>query len=189
MSARTRPTRKQRPANDEPGAEGGGDAEYRELIQVVRDMLANERLHVPPRLTEAPVVLPLDLTTVSDKELQQLYTAFAAYSYRAGYLLLEHEAMAFKCKQIADEIVTQFMSQHGDEYKTVTAGEAVAEQNEEVKKWRKRQRTNGVLADAQRKQRDNYDKVCERLSRLETMRMNEFERSGNRLASRSGFKK
>lgn len=164
------------------------DEDYRELIQVVRDMLANERLHVPPRIEEEVYELPFDLTTLSDKQLQEAYSAFTAYSYRAGYLLLEHEAVASKCRQVADEIVTAFLSQHGDDYKTVTAAEAVAEQNDEVKVWRKRQRTNVILADAQRKQRDNYDKVCERLSRLETMRHQEWERSGNRLAARKGAK-
>lgn len=179
---RQRPTRSnQHPANA-PGADE--DDGYHDLISVVRDMLARERLHVPPKLEDNPPELPFDLTKVDDNSLQKLYSAFSAYSYRAGYLLLEHEAVAGMCRRAADEIAAAFLAINSGDYRTVTAADAAAEQLPDVERWRKRQKLNGVLADAQRKQRDNYDKICERLSRLETMRHQEFERSGQRLASR-----
>ena len=179
---RQRPTRSNQHPAHSPGADE--DDGYHELISVVRDMLARERLHVPPKLEDNPPELPFDLTKVDDNSLQKLYSAFSAYSYRAGYLLLEHEAVAGMCRRAADEIAAAFLAVNSGDYRTVTAADAAAEQLPDVERWRKRQKLNGVLADAQRKQRDNYDKICERLSRLETMRHQEFERSGQRLASR-----
>lgn len=177
------PPRPQRQARTQPPAwkpeaEGDQDSEYTGLIQVVRDMLKTERLHVPQPIEATVVEAPFDLTKLSDQQIQKLYSAFTAYSYRVGYLLMEHEARASKCKEAADEIVTWYIAEADDDGETLTKMKAQAEQHDQVKKWRRRQKTNNVLADAQRKQRDNYDKVCERLSRLETMRMNEWTREG-----------
>ncbi len=181
---RQRPTRSfHRPA---PSSGGGGDdeEEYVGLIQEVHDMINRERLHVPDAIEAEVPVLPFDLTSLSDKQLQSLYSAFTAFSYRTGYLLMLEESKASKCGQAADEIVTAYLAQHSGDEGSVTAIKAQAEQIDEVSAWRKRQRAHAILADSQRKQRDNYDKVCERLSRLETMRQQEFERAGQRLSSR-----
>lgn len=180
---RERPTRKPKaPPQDAPPQ--SDDREHSELLAVVHDLVERERLHVPPALDVDPVDLPFDLTTLSDKELQQAYSAFTAYSYRTGYLLMIEEVSASKCREAADEIVTAYIATQQKDDGTVTALKAQAEQHGEVKAWRKHQRRHAVLADALRRDRDNYDKVCERLSRLETMRHEEWERSGNRLSAR-----
>lgn len=160
-------------------SEEDGEAGYDTLIEVVRQNLKAERLHVPERITESEVALPFDLTKVSDNELQKLYSAFMAYSYRAAYLLMEHEAISHGCRVAADEVVTAYIAEHGTEGETMTVVKAEAEQIEAVKVWRKRQRRNDVLADAERRQRDAYDKVCERLSRIGTLRQEEWTRSSS----------
>lgn len=157
----------------------GDDAEHTELLKTVHELIARERLHVPPAIESEPVELPFDLTTVGDKELQKLFSAFTAYSYRAGYLLMLEEASEHKCKEAADEIVEAYVANNeADKDATVTKVKAEAEQHDEVKKWRKRQRRHGILAMSLRKDRDNYDRVCERLSRIETMRQDEWQRAG-----------
>lgn len=128
--------------------------------------------------------LPFDLTTVSDKQLQQLHSAFASYSYRAGYLLALEEANESTCREAAEEIVTAYIAANGDSEGTMTQIKAAAEQNETVKNWRHRQRRHGILAAVLRKDRDNYDKIVERLSRHESMRDGEWERAGNRNGGR-----
>lgn len=149
-------------------------------------MINRERLHVPPQLEESPPELPFDLTGLSDASLQRLYSAFGAYCYRTGYLLMLEESKQTRCRQAADEIVTSYLGKNIDAEGSVTARKAQAEQIDEVRAWRKRQQMHGTLADSLRKQRDGYDRTCERLSRLESMRMGEYERSGQRLSSRPG---
>jgi hypothetical protein len=169
----------------------GDDPEHTELLETVHELIARERLHVPAQIEDDPVELPFDLTTVGDKELQQLYSAFNAYSYRAGYLLMIEEAAEHKCKEAADEIVEAYIAKSDLEDSTVTKVKAEAEQHDQVKKWRKRQRRHGILATSLRKDRDNYDRVCERLSRIETMRQDEWQRAGGgpTAKSRPGVKK
>ena len=94
-------------------------------------------------------------------------------------MLALEEAHESTCREAAEEIVTAYIAAHGDDDGTMTQIKAAAEQNDDVKRWRKRQRRHGVLAAVLRKDRDNYDKVVERLSRQETMRDNEFTRAGN----------
>ena len=75
---------------------------------------------------------------------------------------------------------------HGRKYdeqnkeKRVATIDAEIEQDKAVKKWRRRQRIHDTYANAYRQERDSYVKVVDTLSRLETMRNNEFERSGQR---------
>lgn len=153
------------------------------LLESVHELIARERLHIPEALEEDPVELPFDLTTVSDTELQQLYSAFNAYSYRAGYLLMLEEAKGSKYREAADEIVQAYLASSESDA-SVTAVKAQAEEHDDVKAWRRKQRRAAILADALRKERDSYDKVCERLSRIETMRQDEWQRSGGGPASR-----
>jgi len=162
------------------------DVEYQGLIEEVHNMIDAERLHVPAAIVSDPVELPFDLTEVSDKQLQSLYSAFASYSYREGYLLMLEESKEQKCREAADEIVTAYLAEKATEDGSVTSHKAQAEQIDVVKEWRNRQRMHGILAASQRKQRDGHDKMCERLSRLEAMRMGEYERAGQKLSSRPG---
>lgn len=170
-------------ASSDDSSSEDDDAEYASLLTSVHELIDRERLHVPPAIESDPVDLPFDLTTVSDTELQQLFSAFTAYSYRSGYLLMIQEASEHRCKEAADEIVEAFIANaEGD---SLTQIKAVAEQHDEVKRWRKLQRKHGILALSLRKERDNYDKVCERLSRVETMRQDEWQRAGGGPTARS----
>lgn len=166
------------PGEGEAG-DGEPDSDHDELLSVVHDLIAREKLHVPPQIEADPIELPYDLTTVSDKQLQKLFSAFNAYSYRTGYLLMVEEAAEMKCREAADEIVQAYIaSSSSEDADTVTQLKAQAEQHPEVHRWRRHQKRHGILGSSLRKERDSYDKVCERLSRLETMRHDEFERSG-----------
>lgn len=161
-----------------------GDDEVTDLIDFVHKKIETERLHVPAPIEEDLPEVPFDLSSLSDAELQRTYMQFSAYSYRAGYLLMVEEAKSFAARNAADEIVEKYIAEDdGDD--TVTEIKARAEQHPDVKVWRRRQKRWAILAESQRKQRDSYDKICERLSRLETMRQNEWERAGAKSGSGS----
>lgn len=159
------------------------DPEERDLLVDVRAELKRERLHIPPPIEEAPPEMPFDLTTLSDTELQRLYMMFAAYAYRTNHLLLLQEASARRAKERADDLHRELLvasekyDEHGKQ-KTMTILEAEVEQDPEVRKWRKIQRKYDIFAQSYRGERDSYNKFVEALSRLETMRDNEFDRSG-----------
>jgi len=165
------------------------DIEEHDLIADVQAQLKRELLHIPPPIEEAPPEMPFDLTTLSDTDLQRLYMQFAAYAYRANYLLLIQEASARRAKTHADELHRELLvaSDKYDEQgklKTMTILEAEVEQDSEVKKWRKIQHKHDEFALSYRGQRDSYNKFVEALSRLETMRDNEFDRSGGQRSRR-----
>jgi hypothetical protein len=161
-------------------------AEYEELIADVEDEIRRQRLHTPGELPEGEAPeLPFDLTTLSDRELQALYSAFNAYAYRVTYLLMVEDAKMRRCRDAADEIYKYLLStwpkyDEQNKEKRVATIEAEIEQDPNVRKWRRRQRLHDVYANAYRQERDSYIKVVDTLSRLETMRNNEFERSGQR---------
>ena len=86
-------------------------AEYEELIADVEDEIRRQRLHTPGELPEGEAPeLPFDLTTLSDRELQALYSAFNAYAYRVTYLLMVEDAKARRCRDAADEIYKYLLS-------------------------------------------------------------------------------
>jgi hypothetical protein len=170
---------------------GGSDApvEEHDLLADVHAELARERLHIPPPIEEAPPEMPFDLTTLSDTELQRLFMMFAAYAYRTNHLLLIQEASSRRAKERADDLHRDLLvaSEKYDEHdkaKTMTILEAEVENDPEVKKWRKIQRKHEIFAQSYRAERDSYNKFVEALSRLETMRDNEFDRSGGQRSRR-----
>lgn len=142
-------------------------------------MVNRERLHVPGQLEGDPVELPFDLTTVSDRELQSLYSAFGSYSYRVGYLLTLEEAKSAKCGEAAEVLIEAFIATHGEGKESLTVLKAQAAQLPDVQSWLRRKKMYSILADSLRRQRDNYDKVVERISRHESMREGEWLRAGN----------
>ena len=169
-----RPTR-QRPVSP-PGA---GDTAPDDLVGEVRELVNRERLHVPAALEGDPVELPFDLTTVSDKELQRLYSAFSSYSYRTGYLLSLEEVKSSKCGEAAETLIDAYIATHGEGKESLTVLKAQAAQLDDVQSWLRRKKMHSILADSLRRQRDNYDKVVERISRHESMREGEWLRAGN----------
>ena len=183
------PAREGKADEDKPRAESS-DPVYDELIADVEAELGEQRLHVPPPLPpgEQPD-LPFDLTTLSDKELQQFHGYFTAYVYRTNHLLMREEAKARKCKDAAEELARDLLvaaekyDEH-DKAKTMTILEAEVESDPEVIKWRKRQRKHDTFATSYRSERDSYLRVVEALSRQESMRQNEWERGGGRSGKR-----
>jgi hypothetical protein len=157
-----------------------GAEDYADAIDAVLERLRAERLHVPAAIEVEPPELPFDLTQIADVELQRLHSAFTSYEYRSNFLLLVEEGIEQLCRQAADEIVEAIIAENDDHKMAVTVLEARAEQDDNVKLWRHRQRKHAHYAQAMRKERNGYEKLLERLSRLEAMRQGEFERAGGK---------
>ena len=166
--------------SDAPGERPEDD--YPDLIQLVEDELRRERLHIPePPQDELPEV-PWDWTKLTDKELHRLHSAYSVAAYYKNYVLQREERLARHHKDAADELARDLLvaaakyDEKGKEVK-VTFIEAEIEADENVKIHRKRQRRHEIYAVAARQERDSYNKLVESLSRLETMRQNEHDRS------------
>lgn len=173
------------PAEDRVPADVERDADYEDALQAVQSQLKAEHMHIPPPLPPGDQPeLPMDMTTLSDKELQGLHSAFGAYAYRVGYLMMIEEGVARHFKEWADELTQELLvaAEKNDpatgKPKTMTILEAEVASEEAVRKLRRRQRKHEMFAHGYRAQRDSYYKLAEVLSRQETMRHNEWERSG-----------
>lgn len=172
--------------NANASTEKTGDEDYDNLMATVESELARERAHVPKPPTEEVQDLPWDWTRLSDKELQNFYGVYSAIAYYKGYILAREERLANHCRAAADELHRTLLvaSDKHDETgkpKTMTILEAEVEDDENVKLWRRRQRKHETFASAHRQERDSLNKLVESLSRLETMRHNEWERSGGKV--------
>lgn len=170
------------PDRKNPGLVNDDELEYGDLIVQVEQELAEHRLHVPEPPTENPPEIPYDYSRVSDGELRSLHSQFSMFAYRANYLLMRDERIAAVTRQAADDLSREILVLHqkydekGKE-KRVAVIEAEIEQDENVKKLRKIQRKHEIFATAHRQERDSYNKLVESMSRLESMRQNEWERS------------
>lgn len=171
------------------GSEQNGEAsdevaEEEELARAIEETLKRERLHVPPPIEAETPELPFDLTEVPDRELRRLYSNFTALAYRVSYLLMIEEAKARNFKDRSDELYQELLVRaekvdHDTERpKTLDVLRAEIEQDPNIKKWRRKQRTHESFALAYRHEMQSYYKVLESLSRLASMRQQEFERSG-----------
>lgn len=166
------------------------DAEYLGVIDAIQKRVDSERLHVPGMIEVEPPEVPFDWTTITDKGLQMLYGAFAAYAYRVGYLEKLEESYARVCRQAATEL-TEALIAHSDKIdvqtekpKTMTVLEAEIAQDPNVKKWRKRQYKHETFAASYKSDREGYNKMLEALSRLGTLRQDEWERAGGKSGRR-----
>jgi hypothetical protein len=65
-----------------------------------------------------------------------------------------------------------------DKEKRVALIEAEVESDENIKRWRRRQRKHETFAAAHRNERDSIGRLVDALSRHESMRHQEWERSG-----------
>lgn len=172
----------------EPVAEGGADDVYTGLIAEVEEAIARERMHIPSPPTEQAPEVPWDWTKMSDQELQRLYGVFSGFGYYVDYRYARENRIALLCKQAADEMARDLLvasvkyDEKGKEIK-VTDREAAIESDENVKLWRKRQRRHEAFASALRSEREGYYKLLENLSRHESMRQDEWQRSGGKSGS------
>jgi hypothetical protein len=168
------------------------DDAYQQMVLDVEQEIAAQRMHTPEPPADAAPELSWDWTKLSDQELQRLYSTFAGFAYYVDYRWARDSRIALMCKNAADELARELMvaSAHGKDVK-VTILEAEIEQDENVKVWRKRQRRHEIFASAHRSERESYYKLLEQLSRHESMRMDEWQRSGGKpsgILRRSGGK-
>lgn len=169
-------------SDDDSQSEGQEDFTYPDLVAEVEEELRRNRLHVPEPPTEEAPRLPYDYSKLTDSELQSLHTVFSSYAYRASYLLMLHERAAMIAKMHADELHRELLvsiAKYDDKGKErkITVLEAEIESTPLIKRLRRDQRKHEIFAAAHRQERDSYNKLVESMSRLETMRQNEHERS------------
>lgn len=169
---------------EEPGDETDAE-DYANLKEQVEAELRRERVHIPEPPTEDAPELPFDWTRMSDKELHAAYGAYSNLAYFKGYQLAYDERMANHSRQAADELHRELLVKvekydEKGKQKTMTVLEAEIEDMDAVKVWRRRQRKHEMFATAHRQERDSLGKLVEALSRMETMRYQEWERSGGK---------
>ena len=168
-----------------PQAEEAPDDEYEQMMSEVEAAMERERLHKPSAPEEQIPDLPWDWTKISAAELQRLHGIYSSAAYYKNYLLAREERHALHCKAAADElhnallVQTEKYDDHGKE-KRVAVLEAEIEHDENIKKWRRRQRKHEVFAANHRNERDSMSKLVEALSRQEAMRDGEWQRAGGR---------
>ena len=144
------------------------------------------RAHEPTEPTEKPEELPFDWTTLSDLQLfQRQYGTHNALAYWVTHKMMVEEAIARRCRQAQHELKMELMiavdtyDSH-DKQRTMTLIEAEIENDPTYKSWRRRKDRHEHSANVHRQERDALNKLVEGLSRLETMRDNEFQRSGGK---------
>lgn len=174
------PSRQKRPPTEHDTEK---DNDYVELIRLIDTQLAEERVHRPKAPTETVPDLPWDWTKMSDGDLQRFHGIFSVIAYYKAYVLAREERIALACKMAADELHNEIMvllpkyDEHGKD-KRVALIEAEVEDDEHIKKWRRRQRKHETFAAAHRYERDSVSRLVEALSRHETIRHDEWERAG-----------
>jgi hypothetical protein len=174
---------------EQPSRAETDDEDYSNLVRTVQDEIRRERLHTPEPPQEEVPDLPWDWTKITGDQLQRFYGIYSALAYYKGYTLAFEERMASHCRAAADELHRDLLNasdkydDHGKE-KKVSHLEAEIEADSNVMRWRKRQRKHEIFATQARQERDSYNKLVESLSRLETMRHNEWERSGGKVGRR-----
>lgn len=175
-----KPPRRKREQKKEDGL---GDPDYEQIVRKVEEDMERERVHKPKAPEEDIPDLPWDWTKMTDKELQSFHGIYSAVAYYKGYQLSREERMALHCKAAADELHNALLvaldkyDDHGKE-KKVALIEAEVESDENIIKWRRRQRKHEQFAASHRNERDSVGKLVDALSRTESMRHQEYERAG-----------
>jgi hypothetical protein len=166
-----------------PAPEREEAIDYKAVIDAVDAELAADTRHVPsPPAAEAPE-LPWDWTKSSDTEIQSLYSYYSLLAYYKSFTLIREDRIALECKRAADELANELLKV-SDKYdekgkeKKVTLLEAEVEADPHVSKWRRLQRKHEAFCASARRERDSLYKLVESLSRFETMRQQEWQRSG-----------
>ena len=165
-----------------PKDEQPRDLDYEQIVRKVEEDMERERVHKPKAPEEDIPDLPWDWTKMTDKELQSFHGIYSAVAYYKGYQLSREERMALHCKAAADELHNALLvaldkyDDHGKE-KKVALIEAEVESDENIIKWRRRQRKHEQFAASHRNERDSVGKLVDALSRTESMRHQEWERT------------
>lgn len=171
------------PLTEEPKAVVVDEKTYHAILETVEQELAADRKHVPePPADEAPE-LPWDWTKASDTEIQSLYSYYSLLAYYKSFVLSRDERVALECKRAADELANELLKatdrydEKGKE-KKVTLLEAEVEADPHVANWRRLQKKHEAYCASARRERNSLYKLVESLSRFETMRQQEWQRSG-----------
>jgi hypothetical protein len=142
--------------------------------------IKRERLPIPDSIEGDAVVLPRDISALSDGALRKLHSEFHACLSRANWLVAVEEADELACRQIADYYHAKAVKKAAEsadpitgKAKTVSALEAEAAGDETVREWRQKQNGHHVEVKLLKALRDTYLQSCERISRDWTMRSNE----------------
>ena len=171
------------PAQEVPAGEP--DDVYQRLVADAEEEIRQQRMHIPEPPADAAPEIPWDWTKLSDAELQRLHSTFHGFAYYVDYRYSRESRIALACKQAADEMARELLvaaakyDEKGKEIR-VTFLEAEIEADENVKLWRYRQRRHEAFASALRSEREGYFKLLEGLSRHESMRTDEWQRSGGK---------
>lgn len=173
------PPRKPGPSEQQQDQE----IDYTDLVRLIETELTAERVHTPEPPVETAPQLPWDWTKMTDGELQKFHGMFSAIAYYKNYVLAREERIGLACKMAADELHNELMIRlpkydERDKEKRVALIEAEVENDENIRKWRRRQRKHETFAAAHRHERDSIARLVEALSRHETMRHDEWERAG-----------
>ena len=156
---------------------------YHSIIQKVEDELAKDRRHVPDPPEDDVPQLPWDWTKASDSEIQRLYSYYSLLAYHKSFVLLREDRVALECKRAADELANELLKaidKYDDKgkHKTLTLLEKEVEADPHVLNWRRLQYKHDAFTASARRERDSLYKLVESLSRFETMRQQEWQRSG-----------
>lgn len=170
---------------EEPKAVVIDEKTYHAILETVEQELAADRKHVPePPADEAPE-LPWDWTKASDTEIQSLYSYYSLLAYYKSFVLTREERVALECKRAADELANELLKVT-DKYdakgkdKKITLLEAEVEADPNVANWRRLQKKHEAYCASARRERNSLYKLVESLSRFETMRQQEWQRTGGR---------
>lgn len=161
------------------------EQEYQVIVIEAEAEVKNNTLHKPSEPDTKDLDLPFDLTQLSDKALQKAYGAYNALAYRVNYKLMLEEAKLRRVKLAVKELRTYLFSEavkydEQNHQRTNADITSEIEQNETLKHWIKRENVLDMNVEAYRSQRDGLYREVDMLSRLETMRHQEAERSGHR---------
>lgn len=138
-------------------------------------------LPIPSDYGDTPPEFPRDISVLSDRQLRTLHAEFAAMLARANWLLAIEETDELTARQMADlkfalaiRTASDELDQVTSKPKTVSRLEAEAAGDEEVREWRAKQNGHYVQVKLLKALRDNYQMICERISREWTMREKEL---------------
>jgi hypothetical protein len=168
---------------DQKRRSGGVGSGEQQLIAKVEDELKRERADgIPSPPDQMLPELPWEWGDISDVELQNYHMQYSAWAFYKSYQRTRHERVAILARQAADELThakrlkIDNYDSHNKE-KKVGLIEAEIAQDETIKRWRKMQSKHDRMTLAARQELDALHKMVESLSRLETMRMNAWERA------------
>ncbi len=148
-----------------------------DILEEAEKVETHLNLPTPKDYGDEPPDFPRDISVLSDRKLRTLHAEFTAMLTRANWLLAIEETDEITARQLADLHYAKAISKAAGVPDTVTGKaktekrlEAEAAGDDEVRKWRGKQNEHFVQVKLLKALRDNYQMICERISREWTMR-------------------